>query len=86
MSDAVSGGTGPHYYQELYTSPHVFDEIYLADNYMQVSHDGGKNIYTYEWNRKHVDNHAVAFRKNDPKYILVGCDGGLYESLYKTKN
>ena len=44
MSDAVSGGTGPHYYQELYASPHNFDEIYLADNYMQVSFDGGKTF------------------------------------------
>ena len=30
MSDAVSGGTGPHYYQELYMSPHNFDELYLS--------------------------------------------------------
>ena len=28
-SDAVSGATGPHYYQELYASPHHFDKIYL---------------------------------------------------------
>ena len=35
---------------------------------------------------KHVDNHAVAFKKDDPNYILVGCDGGLYESFDKTKN
>ena len=25
MSNAVSGATGPHYYQELYASPHKFD-------------------------------------------------------------
>ena len=29
MSNTVSGGTGPHYYQELYTSPHKFDRLYL---------------------------------------------------------
>ena len=45
MSDAVSGGTGPHYYQELFVSPHHADEIYLADNYMQVSYDGGKPLF-----------------------------------------
>ena len=27
MSDTVSGGTGPHYYQELVASPHHFDRI-----------------------------------------------------------
>ena len=44
MSDAVAGGTGPHYYQELYTSPHEFDKLFLVDNYMQVSNDGGKTF------------------------------------------
>ena len=86
MSDAVAGGTGPHYYQELYASPHFFDEIYLADNYMQVSYDGGKTFVRMNESEKHVDNHAVAFKKDDPNYILVGCDGGLYESFDKTKN
>ena len=86
MSDAVSGGTGPHYYQELFTSPHNFDELYLVDNYMQVSFDGGKTFSRMNENEKHVDNHAIAFKKNDPNYILVGCDGGLYESFDKTKN
>ncbi|MFK7806383.1 MAG: WD40/YVTN/BNR-like repeat-containing protein [Saprospiraceae bacterium] len=86
MSDAVSGGTGPHYYQELFASPHHFDEIYLADNYMQVSFDGGKTFQRMNEEEKHVDNHAVAFKKDDPNYILVGCDGGLYESFDKTKN
>ena len=86
MSDAVAGGTGPHYYQELYASPHNFDELYLADNYMQYSSDGGKTFSRMNESEKHVDNHAVAFRKNDPNYILVGCDGGLYESFDKTKN
>ena len=86
MSDAVSGGTGPHYYQELYISPHNFDEIYLADNYMQVSFDGGKTFSRMNESEKHVDNHAVAFKMNDENYILIGCDGGLYESFDKTKN
>jgi photosystem II stability/assembly factor-like uncharacterized protein len=86
MSDAISGGTGPHYYQELFASPHHFDEIYFADNYMQVSYDGGKTFKRMNENEKHVDNHAVAFKKSDPNYILVGCDGGLYESFDRTKN
>lgn len=86
MSDAVAGGTGPHYYQELFASPHNFDELYLANNYMLVSHDGGKTFKRMNENEKHVDNHAVAFRKDDPNYVLVGCDGGLYESFDKTKN
>ncbi|MCH2032346.1 MAG: glycosyl hydrolase [Tenacibaculum sp.] len=86
MSNAVSGGTGPHYYQELYASPHRFDHLYLANNYMLESFDGGKTFTQMNESEKHVDNHAVAFKKNDPNYILVGCDGGLYESFDRTKN
>jgi len=81
MSDAVGGGTGPHYYQELYASPHKFDRIYLADVFMQVSEDGGKTFSRIPEKFKHVDNHALAFRADDPNYLLAGCDGGLYESF-----
>ena len=85
MSDAIAGGTGPHYYQELYACPHNFDRIYFADNYMQISNDGGKTFVRMNESTKHVDNHAVAFRKSDPNYLLVGTDGGLYESYDQTK-
>ncbi len=85
QSDAVGGGTGPHYYQELWANPHFFDEIYLASNYMLVSKDGGKHFDTWEEKFKHVDNHAVAFRKDDPNYMLVGTDGGLYETFDRGK-
>lgn len=85
MSDAVSGGTGPHYYQELYADPHRFDRIYLVDNYMQISDDGGKTFVRMNENNKHIDNHAIAFKASDRDYLLVGTDGGLYETFDLTK-
>jgi photosystem II stability/assembly factor-like uncharacterized protein len=81
MSDRVAGGTGPHYYQELYASPHAFDRIYLMDVQARVSHDGGATWINIDAESKHVDNHAVAFRPDDPDYLLYGTDGGLYESF-----
>lgn len=80
-SGAVAGGTGPHYYQEIYASPHQFDRIYMMDYMMQVSEDGGKTFTAINTQNKHVDNHALAFRKDDPDYLLVGTDGGVYESF-----
>jgi photosystem II stability/assembly factor-like uncharacterized protein len=86
QSDAVSGATGPHYYQELYASPHHFDKLYLVDVRMQVSEDGGKTFNRMKEEFKHSDNHSVAFRKDDPDYLLVGTDGGIYETFDNTEN
>lgn len=85
-SETVSGGTGPHYYQELYASPHQFDKIFLANVYMLISDDGGKTFSNMKEEHKHVDNHALAFRSSDPDYLLVGCDGGMYESFDMAEN
>ncbi|MBK6626964.1 MAG: glycosyl hydrolase [Flavobacteriales bacterium] len=81
MSDAVSGGTGPHYYQELYTCPHQFDRLYLVSNTTQTSDDGGKTFRGLNVDTRHVDDHVVVFHKDDPEYLLFGCDGGLYETF-----
>lgn len=88
MSDAVANpnATGPHYYQELVASPHQFDLIYLLDVRVQVSKDGGKTFKIMQEKHKHSDNHAMVFRQDDPDYILMGTDGGLYESFDLAKN
>ena len=85
MSNTVSGATGPHYYQELYADPNQFDRIILVDVRMQVSNDGGKTFNRVKEKFKHSDNHAIVFRDDDPNYMLVGCDGGIYETFDKTK-
>ncbi len=85
QSDAVAGATGPHYYQELYASPHVYDRLYLMNNNMIISDDGGKTYRNMNEKNKHGDNHAIAFKQSDKDYLLVGSDGGLYESFDLTK-
>ncbi len=80
MSDAVGGGTGPHYYQELYASPHQFGRLYLMDVVAEVSTNHGDTFQNINNDDKHVDNHALAFKKDEPEYLLMGSDGGLYQS------
>ncbi len=80
-NDYRSGGTGPHYYQELFASPHHFDRVYQMDVQMHRTDDGGKNFQSMAHDTKHSDHHALAFRAEDPNYLLAGTDGGLYESF-----
>ncbi len=76
----ISGGTGPHYYQEIFADPNTFDRVYQMDPGLRVTHDGGKTWQRVPERNKHGDNHAMAFIPGEPDYILNGSDGGVYES------
>jgi photosystem II stability/assembly factor-like uncharacterized protein len=80
-SEHVSGGTGPHYYQEIFASPHQFDRIYQMDATLHITEDGGKTFVPQAHGHKHSDHHAMAFDPADPDYLMYGTDGGLYESF-----
>lgn len=79
------GSGSPQYYQEIFADPHAFDRLYSMDTPLMVTDDGGKTWNNVEGKYKHVDNHALAFDPQDPEYLLIGCDGGLYESFDRTK-
>lgn len=69
----------PQYYGEIYADPHQFDRVYTMDMTIHVTEDGGKVFQRVPW-RIHVDNHAMAFDPTNQNHLLVGNDGGLYES------
>ncbi len=81
----ISGGTGPHYYQEIFADPNTFDRVYQMDPAMRVTDDGGTTWRVVGEKSKHGDNHAMAFVKGDPDYLLNGSDGGVYESRDRGK-
>ncbi|MEM0953930.1 MAG: glycosyl hydrolase [Pseudomonadota bacterium] len=85
-NDYLSGGTGPHYYQEIFASPHKFDRVYQADVFLHVTDDGGDSFEKLEHATRHTDHHAVAFDFSDPDYLLLGTDGGIYESYDQGKS
>lgn len=80
VSDMVGTGTGAHYYQEIFADPHTFDQVYMTNNSSSVSMDGGKTWSFQNRRNRHGDDHAFAFHPSDPDFILVGTDGGVYES------
>ena len=80
-NEYLSSGTGPHYYQELFASPHHFDRVYQMDVHLHVTENGGKDFTRLRHASKHVDHHAMAFDPDDENYLIVGTDGGIYESF-----
>ncbi len=85
-SDEVYSGTGPHYYQEIFASPHDVDTVYQVAPTLYRTIDGGKNMLPVRNNYVHGDYHAVVFDANDPDYLMVGTDGGVYESFDGTEH
>ncbi len=78
----ISGGTGPHYYQEIEASPHDPDLVYQMDVFIHVTRDGGATFTELGTGReKHSDNHALWIDPHNGKHLLAGTDAGLYETF-----
>lgn len=72
--------TSGNYYQEVTCDPKNVDRIFITDTYYKVSHDGGKTVQNLGEINKHIDNHCIWIDPNDTNHLLVGCDGGIYET------
>lgn len=75
-------GGGAAYYQEIVVDPVKPDTIWSMNVNVERSTDGGKNWGRVNWENTgvHVDHHALVFDPTDRNHILLGNDGGLYES------
>ena len=79
-------GGDPGYYQEIFVDPVRPDTVWSANTNIEWTHDGGRcwspvaNV-----GGVHVDYHAVYFDTKDRNHIMVGNDGGAYESFDEGK-
>ncbi|MFO0850133.1 MAG: FlgD immunoglobulin-like domain containing protein [Gemmataceae bacterium] len=74
------------YYSHVVVDPVNKDRIYVMGVSIMVSSDGGGSLSGLPSTFKHVDNHDIWVDPKDPKYYLVGCDGGIYESFDRGQN
>jgi photosystem II stability/assembly factor-like uncharacterized protein len=74
------------YYGQIVADPKVVDRIYIPDVLLQVSDDAGRTQRNAGERLKHVDNHAIWIDPTNNDYLLVGCDGGVYESFDRGAN
>ena len=73
--------TSGNYYQELVPHPTKADVVFAMDTWLHWTTNGGKSFEQFNERWKHVDNHCMYIDPKDTDYLLVGCDGGIYESF-----
>lgn len=73
--------TSGNYFQEVFQDPKNDLRLFFMDTYLHFSEDGGKTVKRFPEKYKHVDNHAIWINPTNYKHLLVGCDGGLYETF-----
>jgi len=71
----------PQYYQEIFSDPADPERVYAMDVFLHLTEDGGQTFRKLQERSKHVDNHAMWIDPRDTRHVLVGTDGGLYESF-----
>jgi photosystem II stability/assembly factor-like uncharacterized protein len=88
MSDHTSQG---QYYNEIFCDPKDVDKVFSVETVTQYTEDAGKTWKPFGNSDRHVDDHALWIDPTDTKHIIIGGDGGVYETfdmgktfLYKT--
>ncbi|HVQ41945.1 MAG TPA: hypothetical protein VMS54_07055 [Vicinamibacterales bacterium] len=84
-------GGGPAYYSEITVDPNQPDTIWSVNTNFDWSRDGGKTWSQVGVERGagamavHVDHHEVVFDPSNKDHIIIGNDGGVYETYEANK-
>ncbi|MGE5686714.1 MAG: WD40/YVTN/BNR-like repeat-containing protein [Gemmatimonadota bacterium] len=76
----------PFYFSQIRIDPSNDKRIYVLGFIVHVSEDGGKTWREDRFKDVHVDNHDLVIDPRSPKRLLVGNDGGLYQSVNGGEN
>ena len=83
LNDHESSG---NYYVELVADPVNPDKVYSMETFMKVSTDAGKSWQNVPDNDMHVDHHCLWINPKNNEQMIVGNDGGLYETYDGASN
>ena len=72
--------TSPQYYNEIIVDPKDENVLYSLDTFSKRSRDGGKTFTDLSAAHRHVDDHALWIDGNNTNHLIIGGDGGVYES------
>ena len=79
-SDDCYRGGDPGYYNEIYVDAHDPETIWSLQTNVDRSTDGGKTWSQVAMPGVHVDHHDIVFDPADKNHVILGNDGGLYET------
>jgi photosystem II stability/assembly factor-like uncharacterized protein len=71
----------PFYFSQIRVDPENDQRIYVLGFALHVSEDGGRSFREDRFKNVHVDCHALAFDPRDSRRIVLGTDGGVYQSF-----
>ncbi|MEL6686160.1 MAG: glycosyl hydrolase [Pseudomonadota bacterium] len=72
--------TSPQYYNEIVVDPKDEHVLYSLDTFSKRSIDGGKTFADIGKAHRHVDDHALWINPDNTDHMIIGGDGGVYES------
>ncbi len=72
--------TSPQYYNEIVVDPEDENVLYSLDTFTSRSEDGGETFSQISAAHRHVDDHALWIDPNNTDHLIIGGDGGVYES------
>lgn len=71
----------PQYYNRIIADPKDVDKVYSLDTRTKITVDGGKTFRELGNKNRHVDDHGMWIDPNDTRHLIIGGDGGIYESF-----
>jgi photosystem II stability/assembly factor-like uncharacterized protein len=77
--DCFRGGD-PGYYNEIFVDPENPEIVYSTWTNISRSEDGGKTWKTVPLSGVHVDHHEIVWDPSDHRHMIIGNDGGVYET------
>lgn len=69
----------PQYYGEIYVDPSDPERVFAVDVNIHVTSDGGRTFVEKDY-PIHVDHHEIWIDPANPRHLIIGNDGGLYET------
>ena len=70
----------PFYFSKLHVDPNDDKYLYVLGISLHMSSDGGKTFRADAGRSVHADHHAMWINPRDGRHIILGGDGGFYES------